>query len=64
MAAESADSCAACSTFSDTDQFKRRLVAYRLGIKCQELGYTEKCHEIGYTYNPGVKTGRRELLVV
>ena len=23
----------------------------RLGIKCQDIGYTEKCHDIGYRYN-------------
>jgi hypothetical protein len=25
--------------------------AYLLGIKCQDIGYTEKGHDIGYKYN-------------
>jgi hypothetical protein len=24
---------------------------YALGIKCHDIGYTEKCHDIGYIYD-------------
>jgi hypothetical protein len=51
VAAESADSCAVCSTFQESYQFKRSVNAYLLGIKCQDIGYTEKRHDIGYKYN-------------
>jgi hypothetical protein len=48
---ESADSCAGCSTFSESHQFKRSVNAHRLGIQCQDIGYTEKSHDIGYKNN-------------